>query len=309
MQLRPLAPLAVIGAGLLMVSLATHSASADDGGAPGAVDVASVDGGLVVSWAPAGSNGLRDYDLLVSDPASGKQVLERKVDPDTTRAKIDLADLQGLTELSVSVTSEYGAGEHFPGTTVRVSLPAGPAKPETPPAVRAEGRVLTVSLRGAPDGVTARVLHLFRDGEAWKTLSVSAGKAVVTKKVAAGHAYRVAYQDVDGTNAGALSEESGSVTVGDQAGPTAVSRMKAAATAEGLAVRWSAATPQEAVIAQYRVTVTKDGERVGSAYTAADVRRVVLPVAVDGGAYGVTVVAKDADGGTSSSTKAVVPTS
>ncbi|MFD1720123.1 hypothetical protein [Amnibacterium endophyticum] len=101
--------------------------SESDAGRPGPVAIASVDGGLLVRWGAAGESGLTDHDLLVANSSSGEAVVERKVDADTTKATVDLADLHGVSALSVSVTSDDGEGAHFPGTTVRVSQPSGPA--------------------------------------------------------------------------------------------------------------------------------------------------------------------------------------
>lgn len=306
MSLRPFAPLAVIGAGLLMMSLATHSASAEDAGAPSAVGVASSNGALVVTWtAPDDADGLQEYDLLAVDPASGRPVLESTVPAGTTQATIGLADLGALRELSISVTSSYDDGAHAPAPSVRVLLPQGPTKPDAAPAVRVEGRRLQVALPDAPDGVSGRVVQLYRDGDAWTTVSVASGKAVVTREVAAGHRYRAAYQDVEAGAPGPQSDRSAAVKATDQAGPAAVRRIKVAATDAGLRVHWSAAAPQGAELVQYRVTVRKDGAWVGRATTAGDVRSAVLSGAGSDGHLVVTVVAEDAAGGISSSTAAV----
>lgn len=306
MQLRPFAPLAVIGAGLLVMTLASHPASADDAGAPGNVDVAAAGTGLLVTWqAPGGVSGLADYDLVVTDPATGKPVLERSVAADATQAALEADALGGLNDLSVTVSSEYAGGERYAGTPVRVTLSPGPAKPEAAPTVRLEGGRLKVLLPEAPAGVTGRVVQLYRDGSDWTTVSLSAGKAVLSRQITAGRTYSAAYQDVTEAAASPFSEQSADLTAKSAVGPAAVKTIKLKAVPGGVRVRWSAASVQGADLRQYRVKVVKDGTRVGDAFTSAAVQTVTVPGVAGDGVYAVTVTAKDSAGRTSSTTTAL----
>jgi len=305
-QLRPFAPLAVVGAGLLVMTLASHPASADDAGAPGEVDVASAGAGLLVTWqAPGGVGGLTEYDLVVTDPATGERVLERSVPVGTTQASLATDALRGLSDLSVVVASEYAGGQRFPGAPVRVSMTSGPAKPETAPTVRLEAGRLKVLLPDAPAEVTGRVVQLFRDGAAWSTVSLKADRTALTRAVAAGHRYAASYQDVTEAAASPSSEESADLVVKGAVGPTAVRTIKLKTVVGGVRVRWSAASAPVGELQEYRVKVVKDGTRVGDALTSASVQTVTVPGSTGEGVYAVTVTAKDSSGRTSSTTTAV----